>query len=88
MSFGQLEIATPLGGVIFPVVPGVAARGAAIVSPAGVVRIHIIVAPFEREPQRHLVYSVRRDPNDWEEPRRKSLEIKLLREIPPPGLFG
>lgn len=56
MGFGMLAVATPLGTINFPVMPGVECRGSAVVDPDGAVKIHIIVEPVGREPRRHMVY--------------------------------
>ena len=73
-GFDSLPIATPLGEVVFPIVPGVKVRGSAIVDPDGAVRIHLLIAPSGPfEVRRHYVYAVRGRNS------RGLLEIDLIR---------
>ena len=78
-GFGTLTVATPLGTINFPVMPGVECRGSAVVDPDGAVKIHIIVEPHGSDPRRHMVYSASRKTDPESVGSLGLLGIKLLR---------
>ena len=79
-GFGMISVATPLGTINFPMMPGIEAKGSAVVDPDGTVKIHIVIEPSGRSPRRHMVYSAKRKTDPASVGSLGLLDIKLLRD--------